>query len=122
MDCKHGHAMDNIIRLTGISIVYEGNLIYWCTNQEIIEQFRAYLDSSELRYVGMVYVWFEADNKPYYMKVEPERSDKLKDSWFVTVNNNVSFIFTHAEGENLLDELQFRLRDMRVIPETSKVE
>lgn len=113
--------MDNVISITGISIVYEGNLIYWCTNQEIIAQFRAYLDSSELKYVDMAYIWFEADYKPFYLKVEPERSDKLKDSWFVTVNNITSFIFSHSDGQNLLDEVQFQLRDKGIIRVPSHV-
>lgn len=101
--------METAISLTGITIVYEGNLIYWCSNPEIIEQFKAYLDSTELKSVDNAYLWLVSENKDYYLKIEPERSGKFANAWFVTVNNETSFIFTHEEGRNLLDEIEEKL-------------
>jgi hypothetical protein len=104
------HIMEEEIRLTGIAIGYDHNLIYKCSNDDVIEEFKAYLDSTEVKRIDSINLWFEADGKVYFLKVKPEDTAKPYDSWIVTVNDNSIFTFRHRDGKNLLDEIEEQLR------------
>lgn len=102
--------MEEEIKLTGIAIGYDHNLIYKCSNDEVIEEFKAYLDSTEVKRINVVNLWFEADGKVYFLKVKPEDSSRPYDSWIVNVNDDSMFTFRHNNGKNLLDEIEEQLR------------
>lgn len=106
--------MENEIVLTGIVIGYDNNLIYECSRPDIIEEFKTYLESSEVKKVDVVNLWLEVDNSVYFLKVKPERKDQSENAWIVTVNDMLAFKFSHMDGKNLYDEIkvQFRLHEI----------
>lgn len=102
--------MESEIILTGIVIGYDNNLIYECSKPDVIEEFKAYLEPSEVNKVDVVNLWLEVEKKVYFLKVKPEKGD----SWIVTVNDVMAFKFDHMEGKNLYDEIrvQFTLHEI----------
>lgn len=102
--------MGEEIKLTGIAIGYDRNLIYKCSDEEVIEELKAYLDSTEVKRVDVVNLWFEAFGKVYFLKVRPEDNENPYATWIVNVNENSLFTFRHSDGKNLLDEIEEQLR------------
>ena len=108
--------MGEEIKLTGIAIGYDRNLIYKCSDEEVIEELKAYLDSTEVKRVDVVNLWFEAFGKVYFLKVRPEDNKNPYATWIVNVNENSLFTFRHSDGKNLLDEIEEQLRIHEITP------
>lgn len=108
--------MGSEIRLTGIAIGYDNNLIYECSDPEIMEDFKYYLDSTEVKRVDVVNLWFEIEDKAYFLRVEPKAVQYCNDEWVVTSDEFPVFMFTHADGRNLYDEIeeQFRIQNNNI--------
>jgi hypothetical protein len=106
--------MESEIVLTGIVIGYDNNLIYECSKPDVIEEFKAYLEPSEVSKVDVVNLWLEVDKRVYFLKVKPEKGEKSVNSWVVTINDVMAFKFNHMEGKNLYDEIrvQFGLHEI----------
>lgn len=98
--------MKNDVILSGIAIGYDNNLIYECSNPVVMEDFKSYLDSTELNLVDKVNLWYEIDNKIYFLTVEPEKFQICNDEWVVNSDEIEGFKFKHTDGENLLDEIE----------------
>jgi hypothetical protein len=99
--------MDDI-RITGISIGYYNNLIYECSGPEAIEEFRSYLDSSEVKRLDKVLLWFASGDSNLFLVAEPSTQGNIE--WLVRSENFPEFTFMHQDGKNLLDEIQVHIR------------
>lgn len=93
------------LKLTGISIGYDNNLIYECANPEVMEEFKAYLDSSETKRVDRLLLWFEASGRNIFLVAEPRFFQDCNDEWLVSSEDIPGFSFKHADGRNLFDEV-----------------
>lgn len=102
--------MKNDVTLTGIAIGYDNNLIYECSNPETMEDFKSYLDSTELKLVDKVNLWYEFYNRIYFLRVEPEKFQACNDEWVVSSDEIEGFNFKHSDGRNLLDEIEEQFR------------
>lgn len=111
--------MENDIVLTGIVIGYDNNLIYECSNPDVIEEFKAYLESSEVSKIDVVNLWIKADDRIFFLKIKPEHSDYANNSWIVTINDVIAFKFNHMEGKNLYDEIKVQFGFHEIVNEYS---
>jgi hypothetical protein len=97
------------MKLTGISIGYENNLIYKCNNTDDLNNFKSYLDSSELKRINLIHIWYELENnKKLFLTVLPGDSDNI---WKVDIKESQSFSLEHSDDHNLLDEIEEYLKN-----------
>jgi hypothetical protein len=107
--------MEEEMKLTGIAIGYDNNLIYECSNPVIIEEFKAYLDSSELKKVDVVNFWLEINDKIYFLRVKPAKRQNFNNEWTVNSDEIPDFSIVHIEGKNLLNEILEKIRTNNLI-------
>lgn len=93
------------LKLTGISLGYDNNLIYECSDPQVMDEFKAYLDSSEVKRVDKVLLWFESAGKNIFLVAEPRLFQDCNDEWIVTSEDIPGFSFRHKEGNNLFEEI-----------------
>jgi len=97
------------MKLTGISIGYDNNLIYKCNNPDALKDFKSYLDSSELKRINLIYLWYELeDATKLFLTVLPGDSESI---WKVDIKVSQSFSLKHTDYNNLLDEIEEYLRN-----------
>ena len=94
------------LKLTGISLGYDNNLIYECSDRVMMEEFKAYLDSSEVKRVDKVLLWFESGGRSIFLVAEPKFFQDCNDEWIVTSEDIPGFSFMHRDGNNLFDEIK----------------
>lgn len=94
------------LKLTGISLGYDNNLIYECSDPALMEEFKAYLDSSEVKRVDKVLLWFESAGKNIFLVAEPKFLQDCNNEWIVTSEDIPGFSFRHRDGNNLFDEIK----------------
>ncbi|HLP72037.1 MAG TPA: hypothetical protein VK155_03980 [Bacteroidales bacterium] len=97
------------LRLTGISIGYDNNLIYECSRPEVMEEFKAYLDPTEVKRVDDLFLWFQVGAKQIFLVAEPRFFSGCNDEWTVRSEEIPPFNFKHAEDRNLYEEIEERI-------------
>ncbi len=110
MSKKYYYTMEEEIRLKDIAIGFDQNLTHKCSNEDVIEEFRAYFDSNEVRRFDVINLWFESEGKVYFLKIKPLDSRNLCDKWIVHVSESSTFSFIHNCEKNLLDEIEEQLK------------
>lgn len=97
--------------LTGISIGYDNNLIYECSKPEVIEEFKAYLDSTEVKKVDKLFLWFQHGQQQIFLIAEPRFFNDCNDEWTVNSEEIPVFNFMHKDGRNLYDEIEEKVKE-----------
>lgn len=100
------------IKLTGISIGYDNNLIYECSNPEVMEEFKAYLEPSEVKRVDKLFLWLQAGSKQIFLVAEPRFLSDCNDEWTVSSEEIPSYNFRHDATKNLFNEIEERVESI----------
>lgn len=86
----------------------KNNLIYKCNNSEDLKDFKSYLESSELKWINIVHLWYELDDSTIiFLTVLPAEKGKI---WKIDDRKLLSFSFTHVNDNNLEDEIEEELK------------
>lgn len=97
------------LRLTGISIGYDNNLIYECSNPVVMEEFKSFLEPGESRRVDKLLLWFETGEMHIFLIAEPKVFQDCNDEWLVNSEDIPGFSFKHSDDKNLYDEIEARI-------------
>lgn len=95
------------LKLTGISIGYDNNLIYECSDFGIIEDFKAFLEPGEVKRVDKLLLWFDSDGQHIFLTAEPKFVQDCNDEWIVTSEDIPGFSFRHSAEKSLYDEIEY---------------
>lgn len=94
------------LRLTGISIGYDNNLLYECSDPVVMDEFKAFLEPEEVKRVNKLLLWFETRGQHIFITAEPRIVQDCNDEWIVTSEDIPGFSFNHSAGLSLYDEIE----------------
>lgn len=94
------------LRLTGISIGYDNNLIYECSNPDVMDEFKVFLEPGEVNRVDKLLLWFESDGRHIFLTAEPKIFQECNDEWIVRSEDIPGFSFRHSGDKSLYDEIE----------------